>query len=520
MSNNKICFITCFNDEVLYEESVRYIRSLYIPEGYELELIAIRDAKSLTEGYNRAMKQSDAKFKIYLHQDTFIVNKHFLYDILNIFISHSQLGMMGVIGAKKIPPSGVWWKASERYGKVYDNGREGGMKLFQTSEVQGDYESVEAVDGLILMTQYDLPWREDLFKGWHMYDISQAIEFKKAGYEVGVPNQKESWCIHDCGPLELNGYEEYRLIFLKEYGSIILPKVSILIPAYNRPYYLELALRSAIYQSYPNIEIIICDDSTNNEVERVVEPYLKEYSHIKYYKNPVNLALQNWYKLFDLAEGKYINYLMDDDLFKFNKIEKMVSFLECDPDISLVTSFRERIDENGERLPSTSSTRRLFDSDVCIDGREFGSLMLKQTENLIGEPTTAMFRKEDINKFGHFNENEYCVLNDLATWLSLMKKGKVAYISEALSYFRIHSGQNQRNTKYMVLSIEEWLKLLTSALEDEFFSSKVDYKKSLIRYLQNSLSIIEIYVQNELTDVLEYNKTKEKIEFTLNEIIS
>ena len=47
-----------------------------------------------------------------------------------------------------------------------------------------------------------------------------------------------------------------------------LPKVSILIPAYNRPHYLELALKSALNQTYENIEIIISDDSTNDEVKQ------------------------------------------------------------------------------------------------------------------------------------------------------------------------------------------------------------------------------------------------------------
>ncbi len=65
-----------------------------------------------------------------------------------------------------------------------------------------------------------------------------------------------------------------------------LPKVSILIPAYNRPHYLKLALKSALNQTYENIEIIISDDSTNDEVKAMqCQPYLKEHECITYVKN-------------------------------------------------------------------------------------------------------------------------------------------------------------------------------------------------------------------------------------------
>ena len=56
--------------------------------------------------------------------------------------------------------------------------------------------SVQAIDGLLMATQYDIPWREDLFQGFHFYDVSQSLEFQKAGYLIGIPNQANVWCIH------------------------------------------------------------------------------------------------------------------------------------------------------------------------------------------------------------------------------------------------------------------------------------------------------------------------------------
>ncbi|HML34149.1 MAG TPA: glycosyltransferase [Sporomusa sphaeroides] len=80
-----VAFISCVNNEDLYSKCLYHIKKLDIPEGYTYETIAIRGAKSLASGYNQAMNQSKAKFKVYLHQDTFIINTNFIFDILRIF---------------------------------------------------------------------------------------------------------------------------------------------------------------------------------------------------------------------------------------------------------------------------------------------------------------------------------------------------------------------------------------------------------------------------------------------------
>ena len=69
------------------------------------------------------------------------------------------------------------------------------------------------------------------------------------------------------------------------------PLVSILIPTYNRPHYFKIALESALAQTYPNIEIIIGDDSTNDETEILInEQYLPNYKNITYIRNTTTLG--------------------------------------------------------------------------------------------------------------------------------------------------------------------------------------------------------------------------------------
>ncbi len=220
MNNNKICFISCVNNFKKYNTALLYIHSLKIPEGYAIETIAIEQAVSLTSGYNQGMQQSDAKYKIYLHQDTYILNQHFIYDIISLFARYPKLGMLGMIGSKTIP-NGVWWNSPFAYGTVYYSPKKRKVGLLSQRIVMGDYEKVNAIDGLIMVTQYDLSWREDLFQGWHFYDVSQCLEFEKAGYEVGVPKQTSPWCLHDTDAPNLLGYEENRSIFVQNYKDYI-----------------------------------------------------------------------------------------------------------------------------------------------------------------------------------------------------------------------------------------------------------------------------------------------------------
>lgn len=216
MKNNKIAFVTCVSDEYRYRESVRRLRALPVPAGYATEFVPIVGAPGMAAGYNRAMSMTDAAVKVYLHQDVTIVQPSFLPSIVRLFGKHERLGMLGVIGAKTLPASGVWWHSPRKYGMVYGNPT-GAMALLKHGDVEGEYEPVRALDGLLLATRADIPWREDLFKGWHFYDVSQCAEYEKAGFEAGVVSQREPWCVHECGVSAMEGFEEARRVFVRHY---------------------------------------------------------------------------------------------------------------------------------------------------------------------------------------------------------------------------------------------------------------------------------------------------------------
>lgn len=218
-NEKKICFIICTNDELQLEECLLYLGLLQVPEGYETELLTITDARSMTAGYNEGMNASDAKYKIYLHQDTFIVDPLFLDKILKLFKKDKKVGMIGIVGTEKLSKDGVMWH-ERRCGNFYRLDQLIAQGYDNIEHLKKGSREVEAVDGFLMATQYDLPWREDILKGWDFYDVSQCMEFRRAGYKIIVPAQKELWVIHACGAPEFWHYNENREIVLREYPEI------------------------------------------------------------------------------------------------------------------------------------------------------------------------------------------------------------------------------------------------------------------------------------------------------------
>lgn len=225
MNSKKVAFIICINDWQEYEECKFYLDRLHIPSGYEKDIITIQEAPSMAAGYNAGMQSSDAKYKVYLHQDVYIKNIDFIEDMLYVFGLDSKIGLMGMIGTRNLGENAFAVSAWDT-GKIYDNSVPPLQEYAMDNE---NYLEVEAVDGLLLATQYDVLWREDLFDGWDYYDISQCMEMKRAGYKVVVPNQKEVWCYHDNSYSKMVEYTIYQRKFVEEYkemGNFKLPEIS------------------------------------------------------------------------------------------------------------------------------------------------------------------------------------------------------------------------------------------------------------------------------------------------------
>ena len=218
MNAQKVSFIICTDSESALHECEIYIKQLTVPEEFVVNVLPIRGANSMAEGYNAGMLQTDAKYKVYLHQDALILNKNFLQDTLAIFQENPQIGMIGMVGTKQLHKNGCIWTNPMRTGALRSH-------LLTTSDDYFDvpipsnrsFAIVEAIDGLLMMTQQDFLWRSDLFTGWDFYDLSQCQEFARAGYRIAVPHQETPWVLHDSGAQNLKDYHAYRKTYLEEY---------------------------------------------------------------------------------------------------------------------------------------------------------------------------------------------------------------------------------------------------------------------------------------------------------------
>lgn len=224
MSDNKFCFIICTNNPVLLDECIHYIQHLVIPEGYTIDLLTIGDAASMTSGYQEAMERSDAKYKIYLHQDVFILNKNFLADLLAVFDADSEIGMIGMVGYERVSEDGIMWH-QKRIGAIYqrrDAESYTDYKKYRYSLSSDGYNCVAVVDGLLMATARDFPWNTEELQGFDFYDAFQSMEFLKRGYKIAVPVQRNPWCLHDDNQLSnLIHYDQYRQIFCRSIKALL-----------------------------------------------------------------------------------------------------------------------------------------------------------------------------------------------------------------------------------------------------------------------------------------------------------
>jgi hypothetical protein len=220
-----ILVIVCVNNEELFAQCERQIKNVVVPSGYQVHIYPILHPTSMTSAYNQAIL-NPAKYKVYLHQDIFLINRNLFIDLISLFTSNEKLGLIGVAGSEFLPSNGIWWEGRNLVGQVIEYRRQNYQLL---SFDNGLYEpkpftSVQAIDGLFMATQYDLPWRDDLFDGFHFYDVSQSLEFRRAGYLVGVPNQMRPWCLHYSGDeFDAVSYGKYQQIFLKNYMNDLIP---------------------------------------------------------------------------------------------------------------------------------------------------------------------------------------------------------------------------------------------------------------------------------------------------------
>ncbi len=480
MEEKKIAVIIQKTNEKLCAATVKSINQLAAPEGYKVEILTVKSASRFI-AYDTAMKKMDAKYKIYIDEQVEVVQKNIFEEVLKIFQSDEKIGVVGVSGAIKLSTSGVCINSAKRCGKIF-LGIKKGVKDWKN--ITEDFREVEAVDGFFFATQYDIDWRQDLFKKNTFGETAQCLEFKRRGYKSVVLNSKTPaiWCKTSKFAIDETG----RKNFLQEYSAELFPLVSVIIPTFNRPKYFKLALESALNQTYRNIEVVISDNSTEDDTENLVKEFMEKDPRIKYFRHQNFNADDNWNfaRHYNNPDAEFVNWLMDDDMYYPKKIEMMMEVYRNNPDISLVTSMRDFVDMNGKPI---KKSRQVMKMSGKMDGQKAGSLLFI-SDNYIGEPTTVLIKKEflrDNDLCWLEDETGFFSLVDASTWLQLLTKGDLYWIKEPLSAMRLHEGQATFTGGTGIIMVICWARLMKTAWEKKvFLKTEDEIRRAFIHWMR------------------------------------
>lgn len=219
------------------------------------------------------------------------------------------------------------------------------------------------------------------------------------------------------------------------------PKVSILIPAYNREGLIEETVKSALNQNYPDFEIVIVDNCSTDNTYKLLEKLARKNERIKLFQNEKNLGpVKNWQKCLKYAKGEYVKILWSDDLMAEDFLEKTLPYIEQN-EIAFAYSPAYIIYEHEKKL-----AYNLFAQDEIYPSEKFIEFSILGG-NVPVSPGCAIFRKKDarasliieIPNNDSLDFNKYGAGNDMLLFLLVAAKyPKVAFISSTSSYFRAH----------------------------------------------------------------------------------
>jgi glycosyltransferase involved in cell wall biosynthesis len=202
-----------------------------------------------------------------------------------------------------------------------------------------------------------------------------------------------------------------------------LPRVSIIIPTYNRSKLLPEAIESALAQTYPNVEIIVVDDGSTDNTAEVVAQYAGKVTYVKQANQDVAAARNTGIRA---ASGEYLTFLDDDDLMMPTKIVRQVQVLASQPEVALVHCRFYYANEDGEPvyrvgvLPEGDVLPRLFWNNFVWMG-------------------APLVRRHCLDQVGWFDEQISAMVADWDMWLRIAQAGyRFGCIQEPLGAYRIH----------------------------------------------------------------------------------
>lgn len=202
--------------------------------------------------------------------------------------------------------------------------------------------------------------------------------------------------------------------------------VSVIIPAHNAGGYLSQAIESVLAQTYRNLEIVVVDDGSTDDTPHVAEAYGSSVLCLSQQRGGVASARNRGIRA---SSGQYVAFLDADDLWRPEKLEIELLFLDREPSAGLVCS-DWALERGGARVTSSVfSTRRPVTSGYLFRRIVRDSFLLT---------STVMVRRPYLDEVGYFDES-FPTSEDLDLWLRLSYRHPIAVVPIPLTIKRERS---------------------------------------------------------------------------------
>jgi glycosyltransferase involved in cell wall biosynthesis len=212
------------------------------------------------------------------------------------------------------------------------------------------------------------------------------------------------------------------------------PKVSLCIPAYQAGDYLQATIDSVLAQNYADMEIVIVDNNSSDATSAIVDSI--DDDRVRVYRNATTLSMADNFNLaVQLCQGSFVKLLCADDTLEPDCLAAQAALLEVNPDVALVASQTDFIDDDGVRLLRARGLRGIVGRH---SGQRVVSRIIRSGGNPIGAPVAAMFRRDDFDRCGGFDGDLLFVM-DMDLWIRLLHRGDFVGVPRALASFRVRT---------------------------------------------------------------------------------
>jgi len=213
-----------------------------------------------------------------------------------------------------------------------------------------------------------------------------------------------------------------------------MPRVSVIIPTYNRSDLISEAIRSVLDQHYTDWELIILDDGSTDDTAQVVAEFGDKVIYI-YQDNAGEPAARN--AGFAASQGEFVSFLDSDDQMLPNNLENLVSLLDAKPEVSIAYG-RYYWFHNDEQIGHLRGP--------IFDGQIFQQLLLEETM-MIG---TALIRRDCVHAIGGFDEN----IHFQPHWDFYLRLARAGYLyascKQGVALLRVHPGNRGKELTAML----------------------------------------------------------------------